>query len=369
MNPKKLLRPHKMINPERIISRFRVKKGLPPGATVFTGKKKVEKIAIHYLEFNEETLTDDLLDNESITNYHEPDETVMQWYDVRGLHDTTMIDDFGKVFKVHPLVLEDIVDVHQRPKFDEYEHGIYLCFRSLLFDEESEEIHTEQLSIYFGQGFLLSFQEQASDTFADVRQRIHNGRGRVRARGSDYLAYALLDAAIDHYFLVIESIEQRIEELEEEISSEPSDRTKSRIHHLKNEMIKVRKAISPLREAIGQFAKSDHEFIADRTQVFVRDAYDHTIQLMDIVETYRDTLSGLQDLYISELSFRMNKVMQVLTIVTTIFVPLSFLAGVYGMNFEHMPELKYRYSYFILLGVMALVGIGALILFKIKKWL
>lgn len=345
------------------------KKGLPPGQTVFTGEKKVEKIDIHYMEFNGEELDEMQIDNETITSFHEPVDNFMQWYDVRGLHDTQLVDEFGKVFKIHPLVLEDIVDVHNRSKFDEYDDGIYICLRSLEFIEDTKEVVTEQLSIYFGHQFVLSFQERSTDVFAEVRQRVRSARGRVRSRGSDYLAYALIDTIIDGYFVVIEHIESHLELLEEEVADNPNEETKSKIHHYKNQMLKIRKTISPLREAVSQFGKSDNELILDRTQIFVRDAYDHTIQIMDMVESYRDKLTSLHDLFISEISFKMNKIMQILTVVTTVFVPLSFLAGLYGMNFEYMPELKYKYAYFILLGSMGIIALTALLLFRRKHWL
>ena len=345
------------------------RRGLPPGEAVFTGQKKVDEIKIHYLEYNSTDLKDDLVDNQSIASYHERNDQVMQWYDVRGLHDTKVIEDIGSIFKVHSLVLEDIVDVNQRPKCDQYDEGIFMCFKSLAWQDEADQVEFEHLSLYFGDGFLLSFQERSSDLFVDVRNRIHRGLGRVRSRGADYLAYALLDAVVDRYFDVIERIEGRIEALEYEVNNHPADSTKARIHGLKNETIRVRKAIGPLREATSTLYKSEHDLVDEKTKLFIRDVYDHIIQLMDLVETYRDLLSGLQDLYLSEISFRMNKVIQVLTIVTTIFVPLSFLAGLYGMNFEYMPELKYRYGYPILIGIMALLGLGALLFFKKKKWL
>ena len=343
--------------------------GLPPGSIIFTGDRKVERIDLHYLEFNEASIDEQKLDNLSITDFHEPNPEMIQWYDVRGLHDTELITQIGNTFQVHPLVLEDIVDIRQRPKFDEYETGSYLAFRSLKFDAEEKKVDTQQISIFFGMGFILSFQEETDDLFESIRNRLRTARGKIRKRGADYLAYALLDATVDHYFFVLDEMETAIESLEEEILQRPGENSKSKIHQLKQEMLTVRKSVFPLREAINSFSKSDSEFISEESQIFIRDLYDHTIQVIDMVETYRDLLNGLQDLYLSEISFRMNQVMQILTIITTIFVPLSFLAGLYGMNFDHIPELHWKYGYFILLGFMLIISIGLLYYFRRKKWL
>ena len=216
---------------------------------------------------------------------------------------------------------------------------------------------------------VLTFQEDHTDLFAPVRKRIHSGKGKVRQRGADYLAYALADNLVDHYYVVLDLIEDQIETLEDSLLEKPDGSTKEKIHHLKKEMIRVRKSIAPLREAISRFSKSDSPLIEENTVTYIRDLYDHTIQIMDSVDNFRDVLNGLQDLYISEISFRMNQVMQVLTIITTIFVPLSFLAGLYGMNFDNIPELHFKHGYFILLGVMFLVAVGLLLGFKKRNWL
>ena len=346
----------------------RKKIGLPPGSIIFTGKRKVEQVLIHYLEFNETQLNEKELSNDSIESFHEPVEEFIQWYDIRGLHHVELIEEIGKVFKVHSLALEDIVDINQRPKFEEYQDGLFVTCRALHFDPIQKGIKTEHVALFFGNGFVLSFQENADDLFTDVRKRIQNGRGRIRKKDASYLAYSILDSLIDRYFLVLDEVESSMEKLELQITQGGHQMDKSDIHNLKQEMLIFRKTISPTREAISKFSKSDHSMIEDSTQIFVRDLYDHTVQIMDIAETYRDTLNGLQDLYISEISLRMNQVMQVLTIVTTIFVPLSFLAGLYGMNFENIPELRVKYGYFILLGIMLTISISMLIFFKRKKW-
>lgn len=351
------------------MARTRKKTGLPPGSVIFTGNQKVEKIQIHYLKYNAAQFEEETLDNHSDIVFHESAEHIVDWYDVRGLHDTSLIEQIGAVFKLHPLVLEDVADTQQRPKYEEYPLGIFLVFRALSFDKNKKKVIGEQIALYFRKGLTLTFQEDHTDIFANVRKRIHLGKGKIRQRGSDYLAYALADSMVDNYFLVLDQVEEEIEQLEDSLLTAPDSSSKADIHHLKKEVIRIRKTIAPLREAISRFSKSDSELIETSTNIFLRDLYDHTIQIMDVVDSYRDMLNGLQDLYISEISFKMNQVMQVLTIITTIFVPLSFLAGLYGMNFEYIPELNHPYGYFILLGVMLLISVSLLLWFKNKKWL
>jgi len=275
----------------------------------------------------------------------------------------------GKAFEIHPLVLEGVADVHQRPKFQEFQKGNSVTLKAISFNKERQEISTEHISIYFRPGFLATFQESDTDLFAAVRKRVKGASGRIRQRGSDYLCYALIDEIVDNYYLVLEEVEEVIETLEDRLLSSQDIRNKGEIHELKKQLMILRKSIAPLREAIGRFAKSESAYIDDSTKVFVRDLYDHTIQVMDSVENYRDMLIGLQDLFLSEVSFKMNQVIQVLTIISAIFIPLTFLAGLYGMNFEYIPELHYRNGYFILLGVMAVLAAGLVIFFKRKKWL
>lgn len=346
----------------------RKKVGLSPGSVVFTGNQKVDKVITRYLKYNGELLEEKTLHSHENIIFPRSSEDHIDWYDVRGLHDTSLIEMIGKTFEIHTLVLEDVVDTYERPKYDEYANGNFIMLKALAFKLDSLEIKTEQVALFYRNGLLISFQETESDLFEAVRQRIASGRGRIRERGTDYLCYSLIDVVVDNYFIVLDGIEESIENLESKLLANPDNSIKGSIHHLKKELLVVRKSISPLREAIGRFSKSDSPYIDERTPAFIRDVYDHTIQIMDMVDTFRDVLNGLQDLYISEISLRMNQVMQVLTIITSIFVPLSFLAGLYGMNFDHMPELHYRNGYFILLGVMGILFLGSLIIFRKKKW-
>lgn len=291
------------------------------------------------------------------------------WYDIRGLHDLALIEMFGRQFNIHPLALEDILHTQQRPKFEEYGDKVFIVANSLLFKPDLYELETEQITIYFGKNFLLTFQEKEDDTFSAVRERLSARRGQVHNRKSDYLAYALLDNIVDNYFQILDQLEDRIDQLETEINDRPDPEIKEKIHRLKFQMLAMRKAVMPLREAVGKFIAYENPLPDESIAFFVRDLYDHVIRVSDMLETYRDMLNGLQELYLSELSIRMNNVIQVLTIITTIFVPLTFLAGIYGMNFSNMPELRWRYGYYYLLALMLLVFIAFLLYFRKKKWI
>jgi magnesium transporter len=340
--------------------------GLAPGTLQFTGEQHVDAPVVLQVRYNETDLS-----QRSISNGMEPKTApgAISWFDVRGLHDVELIDLFGKHFNIHPLVLEDVLNTQQRPKFEEYDDEVFIIVSSLSFDAASLELHTEQIAIYFGENYLLTFQENPDDTFTAVRERIEAGKGRIRSRKSDYLAYALIDNVVDNYFIVLNQIEDAMEVLEEEISRKPTHTTKEKIYRLKIQLLALRKAVSPLREAVSKFTRCESKLVDTSTGIFVRDLYDHVIRIYDLVETYRDLINGLQELYHSELSLRMNTVIQVLTIITTIFVPLTFLAGIYGMNFDNMPELHWENGYFYLLGLMSLITVLLFIFFKRKRWI
>ena len=340
-----------------------------PGEVIFTGQRKVERVGIHYLEYNAERCDDQELDNQSITSFHEPVEEFVQWYDVRGLHDTQLIEEFGRVFKIHPLALEDIADTTQRPKLDEYPDGILITLRALHFNAKERKMKYEHVAIYLGDGYVVSFQESRTDLFAGVRNRITQRKGRVRNKLADYLAYALMDAIVDKYYLLIEELELAIEQMEATILEDPDRQLKGEIHNLKQELLLGRRSVTPLREIVYAFDRLGTDLVSENTMVFLRDLRDHVAQVTDLIETYRDMINSLHDLYVSELSFRMNNVMQVLTIMSTIFIPLSFFTGLYGMNFDYMPELTWRNGYFYLLTIMGSLVLGMLWYFRRKHWL
>lgn len=291
------------------------------------------------------------------------------WINVSGVHDVSIIETLGTRYGVHALVLEDIVHTHQRPKIEDHGDYLYLVMRMLSLDETSGEIRGEQVSLILGKSWLITFQEKPGDLFDPVRERSKNPQGRIRRFGADYLAYALVDAIVDHYFILLEKIGDRLEVLEEEIRSHPTPEVLHRIHGLKREMIYLRKSIWPVREVVSQLDKDELPLIRKQTKLYLRDIYDHTIQIMEGVDSFRDMLAGLQDLYLSLASNRMNEAMKVLTIIATIFMPPTFFAGIYGMNFDHMPELHLPYGYFVVLGVMTISVCVMLVYFRRRNWL
>ena len=344
----------------------RKQSGLPPGTLVFTGQQRSDATGVTLVQYSEEQYET----KETVDKLPRPFEWEgVRWYDVRGLHNTALVERIGEKFDIHPLALEDVLDTEQRPKFEEYDNGIFLILRAMHYDPLSREVNIEQVAIFAGEGFVVSFQELETDLLLPIRERLEASRGRVRRHGADYLAYALADAIVDRYFNLLDAMSETLEALEEEIMIEPEMETKGKIHDLKLSSLTLRKSISPLRESINRFGQSEHPVLQEETTLYIRDLYDHTIQIMDMIEGNRDVLNGLYDLYSSELSFRMNNVMQVLTVISTIFIPLSFLAGVYGMNFEYIPELSYRYGYFLFWGLNLSIIIGLLLYFRHKKWL
>jgi len=344
------------------------KKGLPPGSLVHIGERKVEKTRIMVIDYDEgHFLEKEVAALEECFPFHETATTT--WVNIDGVHDPDLINRLGTAYELHPLILEDIMTTSQRPKVEDLGSSVYIVLKMLELDGPGAAIVTDQLSLVFGKNYVVSFQERPGDMFDQVRERLRQGKGRLRKMGADYLAYALLDAVVDHYFVVLESLGERVEALEEELVGDPSQATLHRIHALKREMIFLRKSVWPLREVVAKLERAESELIKESTEIFFRDVYDHTIQVIDNIETFREMLSGMLETYLSSVSNRMNRVMKVLTIIATIFIPLTFLAGVYGMNFEHMPELKWRYGYFLVWGVMIALGAGMAIAFKRKKWL
>ncbi len=342
--------------------------GLPPGTLVHVGEKKTEKTKISIIDYDESQVQEaEAKSAEECFPFKDKNTTT--WINIFGLHEIDVIEKIGRHFELHPLVLEDILNTRQRPKIEDFEDYIFMVLKMLYFDEEEYEIMAEQVSIILGPNFVLSFQEKEGDVFNAVRERIRNGKGRIRKRGPDYLAYALLDAVVDHYFIILENLGGEIEGLEEDLLGEPSTETMQDIHELKREMIHFRRSVWPLREIVNRFERSESPLIKDSTTPFLRDVYDHTIQAIDTIETYRDMLSGMLDLYLSSVSNRMNEVMKVLTIIATIFIPLTFIAGIYGMNFAYMPELGMRWGYPAVLTVMVLIGVTMAFYFKRKRWL
>jgi magnesium transporter len=343
-------------------------RGLPPGELVHIGEKKTEKTSITVLDYDENTF-----EEKSVKTVEEcfpfRESPTVSWINIDGVHEVNFIEKLGNRFGVHPLTLEDIVNTDQRPKLEEFEQYLFVILKMLQYDDENQEIITEQISVLLGPNFVISFQEKPGDVFDPLRNRIRNAKGRIRKMGADYLAYALLDAIVDNYFVILEKIGERIEEMEEKIVSNPTPKTLHTIHSLKRGLIFLRKSVWPLREVINGLEKGESPLIHKTTGIYLRDVYDHTIQVIDTVETYRDMVAGMLDIYLSSISNKMNEVMKVLTIFAAIFIPLTFIVGVYGMNFKWMPELDWHWGYPMVWLVIALVSLSMIVFFRRRKWL
>jgi len=344
------------------------KAGLPPGTLVHVGERRTEAVRITLMDYDENRVEEkrDVSLDACLPFKSLPTVT---WVNVTGIHDVDIIRGFGEAFDVHPLVLEDIVHAGQRPKLEDLGEYLFIVLKMLVRGNAGNGFDAEQVSFILGSNFVLSFQEREGDVFDAIRDRIKKGKGRIRKEGSDYLAYRLLDAIVDNYFVVLETVGEEIEQIQESVLEQPAPSTLKQIQDMKKEMIFLRKSVWPLREAISNLEKGESPLIGEGVRPYLRDVYDHTIQVIETVETFRDTISGTLDIYLSSVSNRMNEVMKVLTIIATIFIPLTFIAGVYGMNFKHMPELEWEWGYLTIWIVM--LGLGCLMLwgFKRKNWL
>jgi magnesium transporter len=345
-----------------------VKTGLPPGSLVHIGDAAAGSAVINLIDYGPGHLEERKLENAGELSTYLNSSSV-SWIDFCGVHDVQAVARVGSELCIHPLVQEDIVNTRQRPKAEVYEGHIYVVLRMLRYDAEQARLESEQVSLILGPHYVMTFQERPGDVFDPVRQRIRSGKGKIRKLGPDYLAYALVDVVVDNYFLILESLEDQIEALEDAVLSSPGPETVETIHDLKRIMVTLRKGVWPLRELLVGLERSESDLISPDVIPYLRDIYDHSIQVIDTVESFRDVLSGYLDIYLTSVSNRMNEIMKVLTIMATIFIPLTFIAGIYGMNFDYMPELKWPWAYPTLMGVMALVGGGMLWFFRRKKWL
>jgi magnesium transporter len=352
----------------KLIKRTSKKAGLPPGTLVHIGEKKIDKAKIRLIDYNRERF-----DEREIETIEEcfpfKDEPTTTWINIDGVHDVQIVKEIGECFNIHPLVLEDIVNTGQRPKLEDFDEYLFIVLKMLYHDKESRTVRSEQVSLILCPTCLISFQEREGDVFDLVRERIKKGRGHMRKGGPDYLAYALIDAIVDHYFAILETFSEDIESLEAALLTNPTPETLESIHTMRREMIYFRKQVWPLRELVGSLRRGESSLVQESTVVFLGDVYDHTIQVIDTIESLRDVLSGMLDLYLSTVSNKMNEVMKVLTIMATIFIPLTFIAGIYGMNFKYMPELEWHWGYFAALSLMVGVAVLMFFYFKRKTWL
>lgn len=351
-------------------SKRRMKKvGLPAGTLVYTGEQAVGKIDITLIDYDEQMFEERPLHTaEECVPY--VDKPTATWINVDGVHNPAMLERLGECFGLHRLVIEDVLSIVQRPKVEDYGDYLYIVLKMITYDDKEEVIVPEQVSLIVGRNFLLSFQEGVrGDVFPLIRDRLRAGRGKIRKMGVDYLAYSLLDALVDGYFTILEKLGDRIDQLEEELIAQPGKTTIQQLYRLKRELLFLHKAVWPLREVIAALIRRESPLIREATVPYLRDVYDHVVQTIDSVEISRDMLSTMLDLYLSSVSNRLNEVMKVLTVISLIFMPITFIAGVYGMNFKYMPELEWRYGYIFSLFLMLGISLLMLLYFKRKKWL
>lgn len=350
-----------------IANQFHKKAGMPPGTLIHVGNRKEEKTRINVIDY-------DLNNFEEYTckkieeSFPLKDNKTISWINIDGLHNTDMIDRLGKNFDLHPLLLEDLLNTKHRPKTEEFDNYTFVTLKMLGVSKDKKSIITEQVSFILGNNWLISFQEKQGDVFDVVRERLRGSMGNIRKLGADYLLYRLLDIVVDNYFFVTEHFSDVTEKLEAQVLKNPDPSSLHKIQQVKKQLIALRKAVNPLREAVSLLEK-DTKLFKEGTKRYLRDIYEHIIHVNDTIESQRDSLSSIMDLYHTSVSNRMNEIMKVLTIISTIFIPLTFIAGIYGMNFEIIPELKWKYGYLGVWGLMIVIFIGMVIYFKRKKWL
>ena len=341
---------------------------MAPGTLLHIGALRSEKIKISMMCYSKEDWTEQEFGNVDELLKHEYTADV-NWVHISGIHIIDVIEKIGNKFNVHPLVIEDIINTDQRPKLEENRDYVYIVMKMINYFEAIRKIEFEQLSIVVGKNYIISFQENDNDIFKPIKDRIKKTDGKLRAKGVDYLAYALIDCIVDHYYIALEYLGEKIESLEDELMLDPGPSVLKEIHTLKTEMLFVRKAIWPLREIVNALARGDSTLFSHDTLIYLRDVYDHVIQVIDTIEMYRDMVTGMFDIYISSVSYKLNEVMKILTIIATIFIPLTFIVGLYGMNFKYMPELEWEWGYPAVLLLMAIMSAFMVMYFRKKKWI
>lgn len=341
--------------------------GLPPGSLVHIGDKKRDTTVITQIEYGEDTCNQSNISSKDLSEIKQSEGKAI-WLNIEGLNETEVLAQIGDKFGLHPLVMEDILNTDQRPKIEFSQDYMYICAKMLNYDRKLGEFDIEQISLVLGKNFVISFCEKDTDIFAPVIKRLSLSAGRIRKLGTDYLMYCLLDIIVDNYFTVLEDFSEEIEIAEDELIVQSTSKTLKTIHKLKRQVLFLHKAVWPLRDVLSSLERGESELINDSTNIFIRDLYDHVVQAMDTTETIRDILSSMLDIYLSSTSNRMNEIMKVLTIISTVFMPLSFIVGIYGMNIRNMPELGWPYMYPVLWGVMIAIVAFMLYYFKKKKW-
>ena len=344
------------------------KSGLPPGSLVHIGEQRTATPRITVTKYDAQCCETHEVKEFAECELHLPTDGSVTWVNVDGIHEPGAIETLGRLFDLHPLLLEDVMNAGQRPKMEEYDDCVFIVLKMIYNDEKTEKIVVEQVSFVLGKRFVLSFQEREGDVFDGVRERLRVGKGRLRRSGADYLAYALIDSIVDNYFIVLEEMGDLVEELETEITTMPRKGTIQELHLLKREALFLRKAVWPARDVIGSLGRLEGGLVAEATAPYLRDAYDHVVQVAETIEVIRDVLSSLLDVYLSSLSNKANEIMKVLAIISTIFIPLTFVAGLYGMNFKYMPELEQPWGYPVVLVLMFGMALSMIVYFKRQRW-
>jgi magnesium transporter len=345
------------------------KLGMSPGTLVHVGDIHMDETKITVIDYSNENATEQQIQSiDEILKYKDSDSVT--WVIIEGLANVEFVESIGGIFSIHQLVLEDILNTHQRPKFEEYEDHLHIVLKSLLSENEQFSVSYEQISLLVFKNFVFTFKEKADDLLQPIQKRIKTSNGRLRTLGADYLTYAILDTIVDQNFVLIDSLDGAVTSLEDRLlASEQTQDVLNTIQKLKREIISIRKHVSPIRELLSTMLRSESELISEKTHVYLRDVSDHSIRVIESIESYRDILTGLLEIYISSVSNKMNEIMKVLTVFASIFIPLTFIAGIYGMNFEYMPELKWQWAYPTLWIVFITTPVALLIYFKRKQWL
>ena len=343
------------------------KAGMLPGTLVHVGIQKTDKVHINLVHFQENLLVEEEFEKiESCFPYLNLDGVV--WISIRGLHQVEVIQELGNHLGLHPLLQEDLLNTAQRPKIETHEGCIFMIMKSLSLNQGDGDLQEDQVSIILGENFVISLEEEPEDLFEPIRERIRSSRGRIRKSGADYLAYSLLDILVDQYFVVLETLGGQLQNIGDELIFTQTKGALQAIQRKKKHMLILRRSTWPIRGIIGYLEKEETGLVRPETVIYLRDVYEHTVEVVETIEIYRETLSGILDIYLTSVNNRMNEVMKILTIIATIFIPLTFITGVYGMNFHHMPELDWRWGYPIVLAIMASVSAGMLLYFRKKKW-
>ena len=347
------------------MQRKRKTPGTSPGSLVYSGVERTAPVSARLTSYNKEDLEDRTV--EDVSEVLPLSTSQVTWLAIDGVHNIAVISRLGETLQLHPLLLEDLIHTRQRPKLEDWHDHLFLVLR--FFELGPQGVQDEQVSLLLGQHYVVSLTERPGTLFDPVRARIQEGRGRIRTLGADYLLYALLDAVVDHYFVVLDAVGEKVESLEELVLEEATQETLEAMHDLKSDMIQLRKSVWPLREVVNGLLRKDSGLISEPTKVFLRDVHDHTIQVVDMIESYRDSVNSTLDIYLSLTSKKLNEVMKVLTIIATIFMPMTLIVGIYGMNFDYMPELHMAWAYPAVWGIMFLIGLGMVLYFRKKDWL